>query len=117
MPLNTTARKVSRYECVTPTSAIPVAPTTGPTASSQPLELALAPAHQAELRADVIERLVEKAALLVHVLRLLDLPADLRARGLGGNELAQLVEAQVEQVAQAHELLKPLHVCLHVESP
>src|SRR3954469_16128755 len=63
----------------------------------EPLELLLAPAHELELVVDVLHRLVEQPAALVDVLGLGEFPTDLGTRLLGGHELAQLVEAEVEQ--------------------
>src|SRR3954449_1795114 len=82
----------------------------------EPLELLLAPAHELELVVDELHRLVEQPAAVADVLGLGEFPTDLGARLLGGHELAQLVESEVEQIAQPHHLLEALHVVLRVEA-
>src|SRR5207248_479372 len=74
-------------------------------------------AHELQLARDVLERLVEQPPPGVRILGLGELAADLGARGLGGHELTQLVETQVEQVAQPDQLLQPLDVRLRVQPP
>src|SRR5947208_1745554 len=83
----------------------------------EPLEFLLAAAHELQLARDVLERLVEQPPPGVRILGLGELAADLGARGLGGHELTQLVETQVEQVAQPDQLLQPLDVRLRVQPP
>src|SRR5919197_1702574 len=80
----------------------------------EPLELSLAPAHQLQLGPDVRERLGQKPPALGQVLRRPELPPELRAGRLGRHQLAELVEAEIEQVPQPPDLAQPLDVRVRV---
>src|SRR5581483_8913640 len=71
-------------------------------------------AYELELRLDVRQRRVEQAQPLRRRLRLVELPANRGPRLLRLDELLQVVEREVEQVAQPGELGQPLDVAVAV---
>src|SRR4051794_40505632 len=82
----------------------------------EPLEPLLAPAHELELVVDELHRLVKQPAAVADGLGLGEFSPNLGARLLGGHQLAELVQAEIEQVAQPHHFLEALHVVLRIET-
>src|SRR4051794_244615 len=80
------------------------------------LELALAAPDELELRVDVGERGLQDAQPLAVGLRLVEPAAQCGPRFLCLDQLLQLVERDVQQVAKPGELLQPLDVALVVRA-